>query len=70
MSVGECNIISDETVMEVNDPPWFDGGSFSWPIPNAWRMCDDFGRTNVFVQPISILFLMQKEQRECLSLAM
>jgi hypothetical protein len=48
VSVGECNSISDETVMEVNDPPWFDGGSFSWPIPNAWRMCDDFGRTNVF----------------------
>ena len=34
--------------MEENDPPWLGGGSFTWPVPNAWRVKDDVGAENVF----------------------
>ena len=29
-------------------PPWLGGGSFTWPIPNAWRVEGDVGVTNTF----------------------
>jgi len=32
----------------VNTPPWLNGGSFTWPIPNAWRVSGDTGVTNLF----------------------
>ena len=31
------NRIGDVATMEINDPPWLGGGSFTWPIPNRWR---------------------------------
>ena len=46
--VGACNVVTDETFMEVNTPPWLGGGSFTWPIPNAWRVSGDTGVTNLF----------------------
>ena len=46
--VGERNIVNDETFMRKNPPPWLGGGSFTWPIPNAWRVEGDVGVTNTF----------------------
>ena len=46
--VGAFNVVTDETFMEVNTPPWLNGGSFTWPIPNAWRVSGDTGVTNLF----------------------
>ena len=46
--VGLHNVVNDETFMEENPPPWLDGGSFTWPIPNAWRVEGDVGETNTF----------------------
>ena len=42
------NIVSDTATMEVNDQPWLGGGSFTWPIPNAWRGKDDNGSGTIF----------------------
>ena len=36
-AVGQGNRIGDVATMEINDPPWLGGGSFTWPIPNRWR---------------------------------
>ena len=30
--------------------PWNGGGSFTWPIPNAWRLAGDISTTNVFAR--------------------
>ena len=46
--VGERNIVNDETFMRKNPQPWLGGGSFTWPIPNAWRVEGDVGVTNTF----------------------
>jgi hypothetical protein len=48
IQVAENNGFSDETIMEINDPPWLGGGSFTWPIPNAWRVKDSYAETNFF----------------------
>lgn len=46
-------IVSNECVdiiqMEINDPPWLGGGSFTWPIPNAWRVNGCTEMTNGFI---------------------
>ena len=42
------NLIYDKAQMEINEPPWLNGGSFTWPIPNAWRIAGDEATTNVF----------------------
>ena len=42
------NLIYDKAQMEINEPPWLNGGSFTWPIPNAWRIVGDEATTNVF----------------------
>jgi hypothetical protein len=41
------NQMYDCIAMEINSQPWSDG-EFSWPIPNAWRVKNDSGITNVF----------------------
>lgn len=41
------NQMYDSVAMEINSQPWSDG-EFSWPIPNAWRVKDDLGITNIF----------------------
>ena len=41
------NQMYDCIAMEINSQPWSDG-EFSWPIPNAWRVKNDLGITNVF----------------------
>ena len=46
--VGEYNDLSDVATMWVNPPPWLGGGSFTWPIPNAWRVNGDIATTNLF----------------------
>ena len=48
VEVEEYNIVNDETFMQKNPQPWLGGGSFTWPIPNAWRVKDDVGVTNTF----------------------
>ena len=42
------NIVNDMARMAVNNPPWLDGGSFTWPIPNAWRVKSDVGTMHIF----------------------
>ena len=42
------NRVSDTATMEINNPPWLGGGSFTWPIPNAWRVKNDVNETNIF----------------------
>jgi hypothetical protein len=39
--VGDQNTAGDKACMTVNDPPWLGGGSFTWPVPNAWRVVGD-----------------------------
>ena len=46
--VEDYNVVRDDAFMEENPPPWLGGGSFTWPIPNAWRVKNDVGVTNVF----------------------
>ena len=46
--VSERNVVGDKVRMGENDPPWLGGGSFTWPIPNAWRVEGDLGVTNTF----------------------
>ena len=48
VGVKNCNIVNDETFMQKNPQPWLGGGSFTWPIPNAWRVGSDTGVTNTF----------------------
>ena len=37
-SVNPGNVFYDNLVLPQVLPPWGDGGGFTWPIPNAWRM--------------------------------
>lgn len=46
--VGDENTCGDHVQMGINDPPWLGGGSFTWPIPNAWRVIGQTDMTNVF----------------------
>ena len=48
VGVKNYNIVDDRTFMEKNSQPWLGGGSFTWPIPNAWRVGNDGGVTNTF----------------------
>ena len=47
IDVSEYNTVSDKAGVEINDPPWLGGGSFTWPIPVAWRVMGDEGTTNL-----------------------
>ncbi|MBQ6916103.1 MAG: hypothetical protein IJQ65_10295, partial [Kiritimatiellae bacterium] len=38
IDVDERNRMYDTAGVEINNPPWLDGGSFTWPIPVAWRV--------------------------------
>ena len=42
------NSFSDIVGVSVLPPPWLDGGSFTWPIQNAWKMRSDPSTTNQF----------------------
>ena len=46
--VGDENTVGDIARMEINDSPWLGGGSFTWPIPNAWRIKDHGGEGTYF----------------------
>lgn len=46
--VGYGNEYIDHVAAGYVAPPWGDGGSFTWPIPVAWRGRHDEGVTNVF----------------------
>ena len=46
--VGDENTVGDLARMEINDSPWLGGGSFTWPIPNAWRIKDNGGEGTYF----------------------
>lgn len=46
--VGDDNGYGDYVSVGENPPPWLDGGSFTWPIPFAWRHQKDACVTNVF----------------------
>ena len=46
--VGDENTVGDLARMEINNPPWLGGGSFTWPIPNAWRIKDHGGEGTYF----------------------
>jgi len=39
--VNPGNMFYDEVALPPLEPPWGDGGSFTWPIPNAWRIGTD-----------------------------
>ena len=47
--INEDNSTTDEVSMEQCLKPWNGGGSYTWPIPNAWRVAGDGVSTNVFV---------------------
>lgn len=40
----------DIVLVGCNEKPWGQGGSYTWPIPNAWRWSLDPIATNVFTQ--------------------
>ena len=46
--MGDDNSYGDYVSVSENPPPWLDGGSFTWPIPFAWRHQKDTSATNVF----------------------
>ncbi len=46
--IGYGNEYVDHAVAGYVAPPWNEGGSFTWPIPVAWRCRHDIGVTNVF----------------------
>lgn len=48
--IDEDNSTTDEVIMGHCERPWNGGGSYSWPIPNAWRVTGDHFSTNVFVR--------------------
>ena len=47
-AVGYGNESPDRVAHRLCKKPWSDGGSFTWPIPVAWRCIGDYGVTNVF----------------------
>ena len=44
------NSTTDMARMGYCAKPWNGGGSYTWPIPNAWRVVGDGVSTNVFTQ--------------------
>lgn len=46
--VGVSNDSSDIAQYGYCEKPWLDGGSFTWPIPNAWRVRGRHSQTNLF----------------------
>ena len=44
--VGRGNSFSDTVAFKYFHPPWGNGGSFTWPIENAWRLRSDDAVTN------------------------
>ena len=44
--VGRGNGFSDTVSFKYFHPPWGNGGSFTWPIENAWRLRSDGSVTN------------------------
>ena len=44
------NSTTDMARMGYCAKPWNGGGSYTWPIPNAWRVAGDAAATNVFTQ--------------------
>ena len=48
IDVDDRNSAFDTAGMGINESPWLGGGSFTWPIPVAWRVSDDDCATNVF----------------------
>ena len=46
--INEDNSTTDEVNMSHCLKPWNGGGSYTWPIPNAWRVVGDGFSTNVF----------------------
>ena len=44
--VGRGNSFSDTVAFKYFHPPWGNGGSFTWPIENAWRLRSDGFVTN------------------------
>ena len=48
--IGADNSTTDLARMGRCLKPWNGGGSYSWPIPNAWRVANDACSTNVFVR--------------------
>ena len=46
--INEDNSTSDEVAMGFCPKPWNGGGSFTWPIPNAWRVSSHNWATNIF----------------------
>lgn len=47
-TINEDNSTSDNVSMALCPKPWNGGGSYTWPIPNAWRVVDYLFATNVF----------------------
>jgi hypothetical protein len=47
-NVGFGNQSDDIVAVGYYPAPWLGGGSYTWPIPVAWRCRDDFAVTNVF----------------------
>ncbi|MBQ3746827.1 MAG: hypothetical protein II863_05405 [Kiritimatiellae bacterium] len=45
-AVDYINRTHDTAGIEVNDPPWLSGGSFTWPIPVVWRVAGNVSDTN------------------------
>lgn len=50
LRINEDNSTTDEVAMGYCEKPWNGGGSYSWPIPNAWRIARDPCSTNVFIR--------------------
>ena len=46
--INEDNSTTDEVEMGHCPKPWNGGGSFTWPIPNAWRVSNHNWATNIF----------------------
>ena len=49
VEVAISNLCFDTVQMGINDPPWLSGGSFTWPIPNAWRVSECEEMLNQFI---------------------
>lgn len=48
IALSEENESYDRVAMPPLPKEWGAGGKFTWPIPNVWRVCDDFSTTNRF----------------------
>ena len=49
VEVAISNLCFDTVQMGINAPPWLSGGSFTWPIPNAWRVSECEEMLNQFI---------------------